>query len=121
MHVRAIDDTKGLCPRSADLVGRAVFISMSPVHTDDDVDTIVEGIHKVGEHAMRGQPTTPGRRRGDGGRCLRSPAAQRVRSYRPDDREAVYEWCLSAGNAGADTSQTYDARTSSARSMVTRT
>ena len=40
----------GLCPRSEDLVSRAVFVPMSPVLPADDADQIVAGIHKVAEY-----------------------------------------------------------------------
>jgi 8-amino-3,8-dideoxy-alpha-D-manno-octulosonate transaminase len=47
---KAIKYYIGMCPRSEDLVGRAVFIGVSPILTDEDVAQIAEGIRKVAEY-----------------------------------------------------------------------
>lgn len=39
--------SEDMCPNTLDLLGRAVHIDLSPLLTEDDVDSIIEGIHKV--------------------------------------------------------------------------
>jgi dTDP-4-amino-4,6-dideoxygalactose transaminase len=43
-EVRYSDD---MCPRSLDLLGRAVHLNISPLLTNDDVEETVEGLNKV--------------------------------------------------------------------------
>lgn len=43
---------KGLCPRSEDLVSRVVFVGMSPVLPEHEVDDIIQGIHKVSQYLL---------------------------------------------------------------------
>lgn len=42
----------GMCPRSEDLVQRAVFVGMSPLLTEADADGIAAGIRKVAEYVL---------------------------------------------------------------------
>lgn len=46
----------GICPRSEDLVSRAVFVPMSPVLPADDADQIVEAIRKVATYVADTAP-----------------------------------------------------------------
>jgi 8-amino-3,8-dideoxy-alpha-D-manno-octulosonate transaminase len=43
----------GICPRSEDLVSRAVWMGIMPTLTETDADQIVEGFRKVYEHMYR--------------------------------------------------------------------
>lgn len=54
---RPIRYYQGMCPRSEDLVSRIVFIGMSPVLPEDEVDEIVEGVHKIVAYMMSQQAT----------------------------------------------------------------
>ena len=36
-----------MCPRSLDLLGRAVHLDVSPLLTNEDVEETVDGINKV--------------------------------------------------------------------------
>lgn len=47
---KKIEYRLGMCPRSEDLVSRAVFIGMSPVLSDQDTAEIAHGIRKVTEY-----------------------------------------------------------------------
>ncbi len=53
---RSIEYGPGLCPRSEDLVARAVFVPMSPVLPEDEADDIAEGIRKVSLYLASRQP-----------------------------------------------------------------
>jgi 8-amino-3,8-dideoxy-alpha-D-manno-octulosonate transaminase len=44
---RTIDYTADMCPRSLDLLGRAVHLDVSPLLTNNDVEEIAEGVSKV--------------------------------------------------------------------------
>lgn len=47
---KTIEYSIGMCPRSEDLVGRAVFIGVSPILSDEDVTEIAGGVRKVAEY-----------------------------------------------------------------------
>ena len=44
---REIEYHKDMCPRSLDLLGRAVHLNVSPLLTNEDVEETVEGLNKV--------------------------------------------------------------------------
>ncbi len=44
---REITYSKDMCPRSLDLLGRAVHLDVSPLLTNEDVEETVEGLHRV--------------------------------------------------------------------------
>lgn len=47
-----IEYKKDDCPRSLELLGRAVHIDISPWLTDEDVEAAIEGIHKVADAVL---------------------------------------------------------------------
>ncbi|NLF02246.1 MAG: glutamine--scyllo-inositol aminotransferase, partial [Anaerolineales bacterium] len=44
---REIHYTDDMCPRTLDLLGRAVHLDVSPLLTNEDVEETVEGLNKV--------------------------------------------------------------------------
>jgi dTDP-4-amino-4,6-dideoxygalactose transaminase len=44
---REITYTHDMCPRSLDLLGRAVHLNVSPLLTNEDVEETIEGINRV--------------------------------------------------------------------------
>ena len=44
---REIEYRQDMCPRSLDLLGRAVHLNVSPLLTNEDVEETVEGLNKV--------------------------------------------------------------------------
>ena len=44
---REIIYSKDMCPRSLDLLGRAVHLDVSPLLTNEDVEETIEGVDRV--------------------------------------------------------------------------
>lgn len=44
---RTIEYSPDMCPRSLDLLGRAVHINVNPLYTDEDVEGIINGLKRV--------------------------------------------------------------------------
>jgi len=44
---RPIEYQKEMCPRSLDLLGRAVHLDVSPLLTNEDVEETIEGLNRV--------------------------------------------------------------------------
>ena len=44
---RPITYSKDMCPRSLDLLGRAVHLDVSPLLTNEDVEETIEGLNRV--------------------------------------------------------------------------
>ena len=40
----------GMCPRSEDLLARGVSVSIGPFYTEEEIDAIIHGLHKVAYH-----------------------------------------------------------------------
>ena len=47
-----ISYTMGMCPRSEDLLARAVGIAVGPFYTEEDLDDILTGVRKVAHHLL---------------------------------------------------------------------
>jgi 8-amino-3,8-dideoxy-alpha-D-manno-octulosonate transaminase len=44
---REIRYSKDMCPRSLDLLGRAIHLDVNPLLTNEDVEETVEGLNRV--------------------------------------------------------------------------
>lgn len=42
----------GMCPRTEDLLARGVGIAIGPFYTEEDLDDIITGVHKVAHHML---------------------------------------------------------------------
>jgi dTDP-4-amino-4,6-dideoxygalactose transaminase len=41
-----------MCPRTEDLLARAVSIATGPFYTEEDLDDIITGVRKVAHHLL---------------------------------------------------------------------
>ncbi|MEZ4657172.1 MAG: DegT/DnrJ/EryC1/StrS family aminotransferase [Caldilineaceae bacterium] len=42
----------GMCPRTEDLLGRAVSISVGPMYEEEDLEDLITGVQKVAHHLL---------------------------------------------------------------------
>jgi len=47
-----IEYTTDLCPKTLAILGRAVHMDVSPLLTEEDIDQIIEGVHKVAKEVL---------------------------------------------------------------------
>lgn len=51
-HKGKVEYSKDMCPRTLDLLSRTVHMDVSPLLTEEDIDSIIEGIHTVAEKIL---------------------------------------------------------------------
>jgi len=47
-----IQYSMGMCPRSEDLLSRAVSVSVGPFYEEEDLDDLITGVQKVAHHLL---------------------------------------------------------------------
>jgi len=47
-----IEYSEDMCPKTLNLLGRTVHMDVSPLLTEDDVDSVIEGVHKVAKRIL---------------------------------------------------------------------